>query len=553
MIFTKCQEAALLNIEKFLKDDDEYVFILEGSAGTGKTTVITTFQKKRKDLKVVFTAPTHKAVKVLKNMGKEPSNLPFYDKDNYQTLHKFFKLKIEYKQDGSPYLQINKCKNITNVSNLLLVIDEISMIPKDLYNIIIELVKELKIKTICLGDRCQLPPIYKLNACDDDDDDDNLDFKAIKAIEAIENKSLVLKDEAIKKISSISIEELSSFFIDSFKYYSKLTEIKRTTNEDLKKLYSIFRQYTLDEDTENLKSSLLVFKKMNISSYIKIVTSKNHFVKEVNENIEKKNAYIICSKRNSVKSYVENIKKKLFPESEYPFNVNEPIYITNYFEFSNNDNCSCMFNNRPSLFCNQNKFYTSEEYKIISCNKKPVYSEYFEEVFDCYEFEINYQLHNDTFLIVRKICENSQKLFDDIILKKKKEIKKIKVNSFLWKQFYIEKNYLNSPFTSSFAITAYKSQGSTYDYVFVDGNDIEECRRTTFLKSKELYTAVTRTRKNICIYIELEKDFKEIPNGLTRCIRCRCWRNQTHFKLNKKGFFIKTCVPCCDKAKLKRV
>ena len=122
----------------------------------------------------------------------------------------------------------------------------------------------------------------------------------------------------------------------------------------------------------------------------------------------------------------------------------------------------------------------------------------------------------------------------------------------MWRELKYYKNYFQSPFTSSIAITAYKSQGSTYDYVFVDGSDIEQCRRTTFLKTKELYTAITRTRKYICIFIELENKYTEIPSNILKCTRCRCWRKHTQFRLNKKGIFVKTCVICADKALVKR-
>ena len=537
MIFTNCQENAIINIEKFLKDDNENIFILEGSAGTGKTTVITALQKKKINLKIIYTAPTHKAVKVLKEMGKTNN---FYDKDNYKTIHSFFKLNILYKKDGTPYLSSDnaamKTQLAKNNCNILLVIDEISMISKDLYEIIVEIIEKMNIKTICLGDRCQLPPIYKIDACDDDDDEND------------EN------DKKEQKITSLSIEALSPFFLNEFKYSSKLTEIKRTSNDDLKKLYSIFRQYTLDEDTDNFKNSLTIYKKMNISPNIKIVTSKNHFTKEINENIEKDYAFVICAKNNTVKEYVFNIKNLLFPNSLYPYNPGENIYITNYFKFDNApEKCNCTFNGGSSKFCLKNTFYTSEEYQIVSCEKKTIYSKYLDQSYDCYEYKINYILHDGSFLILRNICENSYTLFKDSLLKMKNKIKKKGGNTGFWKEFYFEKSFLHSPFTSSYAITAYKSQGSTYNYVFVDATDIEECRRTTFLKAKELYTSITRTKKNICIYIQLETKYTELPSNKLRCIRCRCWRNPDQFKLNKKGIFIKTCKICSDKAKLNRI
>ena len=522
MIFTACQEKAIHTIEKFLLDEKENIMILEGSAGTGKTTVISAFEDKRKDLNIMYTAMTHKAVKVLRQMAQKNKD---YDKKKYLTLAKFFKLKVYYKQDGKSELKSNG--RVNTLVNTILVIDEISMISKDLYDIIIKEIKENNIKTICLGDRCQLPPIYKIDACNNEEEED-------------------------EKLSSLTVETLSHFFIDSFKYTCLLTEIKRTDNKALKDLYAIFRQYTVDNNTDNFKSNLLEFKKLNISPNIKIETSKNHFTKAINEKIEEENAYIVCAKRNTVKEYVDSIKKRLYPNSLHPFNIDENIYITDYLQFDNNDQCNCTFNGKKSFYCNKNVLYTSEEYQINSCNKVIIYSNYFNDTYECYEYEINYQLHNGSFLKVRTVCDSSIELFNKNLLIKDKKIKEIQDNSKLWIEYKKEKYFFQTPFTSSIAITAYKSQGSTYDYVFVDGSDIEQCRRTTFLKTKELYTAITRTSKYICIFLELENKYTEIPSNILKCTRCHCWRKHDQFKLNKKGVFVKTCLICSKKALDKR-
>ena len=144
-------------------------------------------------------------------------------------------------------------------------------------------------------------------------------------------------------------------------------------------------------------------------------------------------------------------------------------------------------------------------------------------------------------------------LIQSSLIKLKEEKKKLRASS-IWRDFNKELNLTNSPFVSSYAITAYKSQGSTYDNIFIDAIDIEECRRSTFIKSKELYTAVTRASKSICIYIELEKDYQETSNtnDKIKCIRCRCWRENNKYRKNKKGILIKTCLDCSEKAKLKR-
>lgn len=59
------QAAALEAIEKWLKPEDvEQFFVLSGSAGTGKTTLVRQLSDKMRG-RLVFTAPTNKATRVL--------------------------------------------------------------------------------------------------------------------------------------------------------------------------------------------------------------------------------------------------------------------------------------------------------------------------------------------------------------------------------------------------------------------------------------------------------------------------------------------------------
>ena len=53
-------------LEKFINDDNENYITIEGKAGTGKTFIICEFFKER-DLDVIFSAFTNKAVTQLSN------------------------------------------------------------------------------------------------------------------------------------------------------------------------------------------------------------------------------------------------------------------------------------------------------------------------------------------------------------------------------------------------------------------------------------------------------------------------------------------------------
>jgi hypothetical protein len=161
-----------------------------------------------------------------------------------------------------------------------------------------------------------------------------------------------------------------------------------------------------------------------------------------------------------------------------------------------------------------------------------------------------YRIHDDELTDFKKHVKKERDALKKELKKESKSFATIK-----WKEFNNGVTFCNAPFVSSYAITAYKAQGSTYDNVFIDAQDIEQCRRSTFIKSKELYTSVTRTSKSICIYIELDKEYQEVKNNndKIKCCRCRCWKDNIKFRRNKKGAIVKTCLDCSEKAKLKRL
>ena len=149
-------------MEEFLNDSEKYnnEIALIGYAGTGKTTIISLFDKyiRSKDGKnPKYSSPTHRANAVTK------MNNP---KANVQTLHKLFGLQPQLELDklGELSLEDIKSKQV-NKPELsrgdLLIIDESSMISDTLYEFIEENKKQFGIKVIYLGDPAQLAPVDK--------------------------------------------------------------------------------------------------------------------------------------------------------------------------------------------------------------------------------------------------------------------------------------------------------------------------------------------------------------------------------------------------------
>jgi hypothetical protein len=135
------------------------MILLEGYAGTGKTFVMSKFIKYLVLMlhkEVAVTAPTNKAVKVAKSMANYKHQLI-----RYKTLHSLLGLKEVIDQKGkrsfAPSRDPNDEPQISDVD--VLIIDETSMMSDDLLELVMEHLPRLKV--IFIGDPVQIPPVNK--------------------------------------------------------------------------------------------------------------------------------------------------------------------------------------------------------------------------------------------------------------------------------------------------------------------------------------------------------------------------------------------------------
>ena len=142
-------------ILEFLLDSDQHFFVLQGTAGTGKTTLIkevskewTSHQQLLKTLdpkylltKFTFTATTNKAVQALTNATGYFA----------ETIHQLLGLTV---RNGQVALATKREPNFVNT---VIVIDECSYIDYRLLEMIESFTKGNKV--IFMGDKTQLPPV----------------------------------------------------------------------------------------------------------------------------------------------------------------------------------------------------------------------------------------------------------------------------------------------------------------------------------------------------------------------------------------------------------
>ena len=161
---TQDQEYAYSKLWEFFYEGKQgRTMTLSGSAGTGKTTVISMFagDLQRRGFRVSLTAPTNKAAQVLTNMSKRQC----------RTIHKLLGLRMGVNTDDPANPKEELIKENWMKSEFpsfhLVIIDEASMISRKLRSGkdgIGPNIERSRTKVIFLGDACQLPPVGEPNS-----------------------------------------------------------------------------------------------------------------------------------------------------------------------------------------------------------------------------------------------------------------------------------------------------------------------------------------------------------------------------------------------------
>ena len=158
---TSCQESFFRDAAAFLTSDDGDILVLDGYAGTGKTTAVSAVVHTMRALGTpcVLLAPTGRAAKVLSN----------YTGLHASTVHKHIYRQKSHTVDGMGEFTLNYNKS----KGTLYIVDEVSLIGIDRQgggqalfgsgNLLDDLVTYVRAgascKMIMIGDSAQLPPV----------------------------------------------------------------------------------------------------------------------------------------------------------------------------------------------------------------------------------------------------------------------------------------------------------------------------------------------------------------------------------------------------------
>lgn len=159
---TECQDALFKDLASFLTGDDGDIMVVNGYAGTGKTTAVSAVISALSEFKVpcILLAPTGRAAKVLSLYAGRPA----------YTIHKHIYRQRSVGEDGFGQFSLSPNKS----KDALFVVDEVSLIGLDnggqqstasfgTGNLLDDLVSFVRngagCRLLMIGDSAQLPPV----------------------------------------------------------------------------------------------------------------------------------------------------------------------------------------------------------------------------------------------------------------------------------------------------------------------------------------------------------------------------------------------------------
>ena len=526
MILSPSQEEAKTKISKFLNSYDisNNMFILEGSAGTGKSTTITQILSNEQfaDKKIAYSATTNKAVSVLKQYSNNSENYSFL------TIHKLLNIKRKIDESGKE-LFVTLLDNDTNSTSKaksifhydIIVIDESSMISCELLTKLIKIKDRIKGKIIFLGDPAQLPPVNETNSLIFHTNDitkfrlkEIMRYKGLIVNLCDSVRCLVFDESAKIKFGEFKCDKIKIYkdFDKSIQKYMKFIEggyqpiYLVYTNRKCDLINSVIRKNIFDNTTNKYEiGELILFNNYHKTSSNTYYTSKQMIVKNVDETImdlstiDLREIFKIKDNKveepNKCKLCIGNVKR----DSMCGCNLCN-ICITewlsdkfvcpgcfikitgNTIEIKNDTKLSNKIN---SLFtCFENKQFRI--YKLILNNDDTVIT-------------IHEKSKEEYNKFIEDIMENLKdiKKYIDKIYKRNKLFNGIMLN--LWENFYQKYIDIFADISYGYCITTHKSQGSNYKAVFVDMENIITCNPNKKESYRCLYTAITRTSKYLNI------------------------------------------------------
>lgn len=437
------EQKAFIKAVLKLVDKGYGMMALNASGGTGKTATINYIRTKTilKDLNIMILAPTHKACSLLGNGAN--------------TIHKFFNAEKDVDENGKVQFHFkNAIKNKVD----LLIVDESSMVSEQMYDNFKKLSSNIPI--LFCGDEKQIPPV---------EEDSSIVFQKIKCRTFTKNMR--------------SRDSLSNHWLQKFREAVDNDKIVRVDKVKKEVIYATF---------EDNKDAI-------------VLAWTNRQVGYWNNSIRRQ----LYLKNNE-------ILEKYYPDEKLVFSgyrntlIDDNVLLLSYF-----DDLKSKVNFRPLNIIGKNhSYHSSDIIEIKTIAKKEIFIPYHrckhqedeKKLKKCEECNIkghNTLGYNINFYVIKDendvtwlkaFDEDSDKLAN-ILSDFKNHCKHMKSKN-LWKLYYGIKEIIDPDINYIYSSTVHKAQGSQWEIVFVDIDNLRFCRDNS-LSSRLQYTAVSRMIKEV--------------------------------------------------------
>jgi exodeoxyribonuclease V len=562
IVLNSDQIEATDKLSEFLNSDHKY-FLLMGSAGTGKTSVIVEFLSEHTKKKIAFSATTNKAVSVLEDMMntklRATNNKKLRKSINFLTIHKLLKIKRKIDLEGNEIFvttideenPLHRLDSKSIYSYDIIVIDEVSMMSMGLIEKLLKIKHKLDGKIIFVGDSAQLPPVNEDNSC-------VFSLKIPKYqlsnIVRSDGNMVILSNQVrnlVLKNGNVNLNKLKDQNLKVYrnkedwtnKYISQVSKIfkkikkGKTINEIKMPIVLTYTNKKCDEINKKVRNVLfnnpkdkyvpgdiIVFNNFYYipSNKVKYYTSQQSYIKSVamdEYHIKNLKPIDIINIRKNIKDLTfdaedvldkydgaEDICNICLDKKELRKTKCEHLFCNKCFKawFSISETCPlCRMDFRKmKMSFNGDDELTKlvDNLRKFSTNKK-------------YKIWLITNGDDDTILCIHEDSkEQHQKDLENIkqlLLKIKRHIdKKYKHDmafmssllTRLWDFYYFQFLDQFADIVYGYAITTHKSQGSTYKNVYIDMSDIISSNPNDKNSHQCLYTAITRASDKIKIY-----------------------------------------------------
>ena len=492
IVLTEDQKTAFKEITDFIQSTENNVHVLSGYAGTGKTTLTKYVIDWASEHNVSFVgiAPTHKAKKVLERV---------INKDSFVEHTAFTVAKFLCKMKDHGYVG---SKNFSGKSTSrkydLYIIDECSMISDRDVDDILNVAKEANAKILFIGDRAQIPnPVQKFAKNKDGSiskkDSKSFDFPTSTLTTIVrqseknplldsytEIRKNLMKRPNLSRTSVISKGRGIRYYTDKDEFRNKICRVFLKHKSELDN----FRVLTYTNEMVKFYNNLIRKALGRTQTFevgeILMGYSNSTFIENGQEykinNVEQKSTAIKFGQEYNVSGYVVYVSSDSSGNSTPLFfpdiskKENSPI-LTKLKQLGDKVNSKNSTKQDYGMYMSlKRQLYFI--YNIYHVNGKIINETRMKEahpmLFDNLSSYINQQ---------RKIIksEKTDKLLEDyetILTDRIEDDKPIGENERLCDRYQI----IEKDVDYGYALTIHKSQGSTYERIFLDELDLEKIK-----------------------------------------------------------------------------